>query len=142
MADLDPLIRYRKHQLDEKQKFLARLYTEADKLLDARMAVLDQIEKEKDVLWQGDLDSFVATQGFGHFLFRAKNVIEEIQRQEGLLDTRIQIAIDDMRESFGELKKVEITQRNRLAVERKKLQAKEDALFEEVGINIYLGKNT
>lgn len=138
MADLDPLIRFRKFNLEEKQKFLARLYAEADKLLHQREGVLDQIEKEKDVLSQGDLDSFVASSGFGHFLYKARAEVEEIKKQEKLLDTRIDIAIEDMRESFGELKKIEITQRQRMEKERKRLLKRENDMFEEIGLTRFI----
>ncbi len=141
MADLDPLIRYRKHQLDEKQKFLARLYAEADKLLEARQYVLDEIEREKEVLKGGELENFIAASGFGHFLYASKERLKYIQNEEKKLDTRIQIAVNDMRNSFGELKKIEITQERRLEEQRKELQKREDALFEEIGLQLH-AKNT
>lgn len=47
MADLDPLIRYRKYGVDEKRRFLARLYEEAEKLEAARQEAEENIEKER-----------------------------------------------------------------------------------------------
>ena len=137
MADLDPLIRFRKHELDEKQKFLARLYEEANKLLQQREGILRSIEKEMDVMRGEDFQPFMAISGFGTFLQSSKEKIKKIEHEEKKLDTRIEIAVADMRNSFGELKKVEITHARRLEEERKKLQAKEDALFEEIGLQIY-----
>ena len=84
MADLDPLIRYRKHQLDEKQKFLARLYKEADKLLEARNYVLDEIVREKEAMRGGEMEHFLASTGFGHFLYASK---ERLKKIEILFDT-------------------------------------------------------
>lgn len=137
MADLDPLIRYRKHQLEEKQKFLAALYKLAEELLTKRTEILDQIEKEKQALNAEDMAQMGAFSGFGNFLQASKNKINGLQNEEQKLDTRIQIAINDMRNSFGELKKIEITHERRIEAERKKLDARETAIFEEIGLQIY-----
>lgn len=137
MADLDPLIRYRKHELEEKQKFLASLYKLAEELLRKREEILDQIEKEKAALNSDDLAQMGPLSGFGNFLQASKNKIDGLQNEEQKLDTRIQIAINDMRNSFGELKKIEITQNRRLEEERKKLDKKENDIFEEIGLQIY-----
>lgn len=137
MADLDPLIRFRKHELDEKQKFLARLFEEANKLLHQREGIVQSIDSEMEVMRGEEFQPFMAISGFGTFLQSSKDKIKAIEHEERKLDMRIEIAIADMRNSFGELKKVEITQARRLEEERKKLQAKENALFEEIGLQIY-----
>ena len=141
MADLDPLIRYRKHQLDEKQKFLAKLYAEADRLVQQRKGILDQIEKEVDAMKQPDFEKYLAVSGFGEFLAASKKKIYVIGKEQQKMDVRIQIAVNDMRESFGELKKIEITQERRLEEEKKALQVKEDYLFEEIALRGYIDKS-
>ncbi len=137
MADLEPLLRYRKYQLDEKQKFLAGLYTLADALLAKRIEILDSIEAEKDALRSPEFEGYMAVSGFGHFLQGAKIKLKGVQNEESKLDTRIRIAQNDMRESFSDFKKIEITHERRLDEERKALQKREDALFEEIGLQIF-----
>lgn len=39
MADLNPLIRVRKHTVEQKQKFLAELYRQADELQNHKAAL-------------------------------------------------------------------------------------------------------
>lgn len=137
MADLEPLMRYRKHQLDEKQKILANLYGEAEKLLTRQNTILDEIEREKEAATSPDFQHVVAVSGFGHFLLGSRTKLKELQKQQDRMELRITIALNDMRETFGDLKKIEITHQNRLERERKKLQKREDALFEEIGLQIF-----
>ncbi len=47
MADLAPLIRYQKYQLDEKQRFIARLYAEAEKVFSHKARLLDELKNER-----------------------------------------------------------------------------------------------
>ena len=53
MADLDPLIRLRKHIVDEKQKILSTLYREAENLENKKKAMLDQVEHERKLVEDG-----------------------------------------------------------------------------------------
>ena len=46
MADLEALIRFRRHTVDEKQKFLAQLFRDAENLQRQRQAIIDRMEKE------------------------------------------------------------------------------------------------
>ena len=141
MADLGGLIRYRKHILDEKQKFLGELYREAESLLQKRENLLSRLEAEKQAIEppEGSMDgaALMAVQGFAEFLHKTKSELDKVKQQEGLLDTRIQIAIDDMRERFGDLKKIEITQDRRLEALRKAIDKRENALYEEIGIQMH-----
>ena len=138
MADLEPLIRYRKYQLDEKQRFLARLYQDAERLLTRKEGMLDQIQREKELT-----DADVQPQMIVTFL----SYVERMQEQIALLDieiqrveTRIEIAIDDMRESFAELKKVEITHQRRLDEKKAELMKREEAMFSEIALQQYVDK--
>ena len=138
MADLEPLIRYRKYQLDEKQRFLARLYQDAERLLSRKEGMLDQIQREKELT-----DADVQPQMIVTFL----SYVERMQEQIALLDieiqrveTRIEIAIDDMRESFAELKKVEITHQRRLDEKKAELMKREEAMFSEIALQQYVDK--
>ena len=48
MADLNPLIKVRKHNVDQKQKFLAELYRQAEELQVQKQTLLDQLKREKE----------------------------------------------------------------------------------------------
>ncbi|MAS88017.1 MAG: hypothetical protein CMH30_08610 [Micavibrio sp.] len=140
MADLSGLIRFRKHQLDEKQKFLAMLYVEADRLLQEKEVVLGDIEREKNAFEDPEFVAFTAISSFGHFLKASKKKIQDIEQRERTLDTRIQIAMNDMREGFADFKKVEITHKRRLEAARKKFTERENKVFEEIALNIFRNK--
>lgn len=136
MADLKPLIRYRKFALEEQQRFLARLYQEVERLMQRKDSMLGQVKREKNLTGEEtDPQMIVAFLGY----------VERMQAQIALIDgeirrveARIEVAIDEMRDAFAELKKVEITNQRRLAERKAMLQKKEDALFAEIAEQNYL----
>ena len=130
MANLDPLIRLHKHELDEKQKVLARLYLDVERLQRRKAGMLDQIEAERD-LTVGDMDSMMI-QAYLAYLQRAKRDIAIIDNEIMRIEARIEIVIEEMREAFGELKKIEITRDNRLAELAAENKRREDAIFAEI----------
>lgn len=135
MADLDPLIRYRKFELDEKQRKLARLYQEQEQLEMRKKNMLDQMRHEQNIA--EELNTVDALSAYTQYSYAMKFKIEEVNEQIRDILTRVQIAQNDIQDAFGELKKVEITQAKRLeelAAENKK---KEDDFFSEVAIQRY-----
>lgn len=135
MADLDPLIRLNKHALDEKQKVLARLYNDVEKLLRRKAGMLDQIETERNVT-DAEIDSMMM-QAYLAYLRRAKHDIAAMDAQVAKVEKRIEEVIDEMREAFGELKKIEITRDRRLAELEAENKRREDALFSEIALDQY-----
>lgn len=140
MADLNPLIRYKKFQLDEKRKNLSRLYEQMDVLLGTKSSMLNELEAEKNLVSQNPEDIF-ALQNLSHYSSASKKRIAKTNTDIGKLEARIEIAREDMRLTFGDLKKIEITQENRLDEEAKKLEAKETALFDEIGLEMHRRQN-
>ena len=47
MANLNPLIRVRKHTVEQKQKALADLYRQAEELISQKKKLLDQLAVER-----------------------------------------------------------------------------------------------
>lgn len=135
MADLEPVIRYQRHQLDEKRRFIARLFAEADKVYSHKARMLDEVKRERSFV-DASTDPFVITQFLTYQNLMKKRVAlvnVEIER----IDARISVAQDDLRESFTELKKFEIVQRNRLARRRKELERREMMLFDAIAIDAF-----
>ena len=136
MANLDPLIRLNKFQLEEKQRVLSKLYAEVEKLEITKSAILDSVESEKQAV-DGDMQNFQVMQMFMAYVQRTKTEIEIINNQISSLEIKITRAIDEMREAFGELKKIEITRDRRLEEIKKQNAKREDALFSEIALEIY-----
>lgn len=136
MANLDPLIRLNKHELEEKQRVLAALYANVERLENNKAGMLDSLEAEKDATDQ-DLGDITMIQAYLSYLGRVKRDVARIDLEISKIEARIDLAIDDMREAFGELKKIEITRDRRLVELREENQKREDALFNEIALEIY-----
>src|SRR5688572_17752076 len=105
MADLNPLIRVREHTVEQKQKFLAELYRQAENLAAQKRALEDELAAERDKLKENN--SVDMLKYFGVYTEAVKGRIENIESAIEMLNTRINIAREDMREAFAEFKKIE-----------------------------------
>ncbi|HBR69074.1 MAG TPA: hypothetical protein DEA55_06840, partial [Rhodospirillaceae bacterium] len=105
MADLDPLIRVRKHAVEQKQKFLAELYRQAEELARQKQTLLDQLASERSKI--SEMESAEMMSYFGRYADAVKDRVEDIDEAAVKLETRIEIAREDMRAAFAELKKIE-----------------------------------
>ena len=135
MADLKPLIRFRKHDVDEKQRVLAQLYREAENLEQAKKNVEDQMEKEKHLA--KEMQTAEASAYYGRYAEGARNKIKALELVIAKLDIRIGVAQEDMRAAFAEMKKVEITHRNRKKREATARDKKEEQELDEIAIDNY-----
>lgn len=134
MADLDPLIRVRKHAVEQKQKFLAELYRQAEELQDQKQSMLDTLAEERKKVDEMGVE---ALGYFGHYSDAVNNRVEDIDDAMAKLNNRIEIARDDMARAYEDLKKVEITQERRAAEEDKELKKKENDLMDEIALDGY-----
>jgi flagellar FliJ protein len=131
MARLDPLIRVRRHRVEEKQKVLAHLYIQMEALQAEEKAREERLAAEQDLLQNNpELQMF---SGFADFAKRMKEDIGALKLAQQKIEARITLAQDDLREAFADLKKVEIIQRERKEEERKKADKKEAEIMDEVG---------
>lgn len=135
MADLNPLIRARRHAVEQKQKFLAELYRQAEQLADQKETLQLQLAEEREEL--KDTESAEMLQYFGIYSEAVKGRIREIEDSQKQLDARIEAAREDMREAFAELKKIEITQERREEEELTAFEKKESQLLDEMAIDNY-----
>ncbi len=138
MADLDPLIRYRKHGVDEKRRALALLYEQVEELEKKKQQIEEQVEQEKKLA--EEMASVEASAYLGRYLQGAREKIAAIGAEIRNLDTRITVAQEDMRRAFAEMKKVEITQRKRDEKEKAAQKKKEDNELDEIAIEGYRRK--
>jgi hypothetical protein len=136
MADLNPLIRLNKFQLEEKQRFLARLYADMEALEIEKKAILDSVESEKQAV-DSMVDDVSMMVAFLNYFQKSKQAIEERNKQISSLEIKIGRAIEEMRLAFGELKKIEITRDRRLQEIAQENKKREDALFSEIALEIY-----
>ena len=134
MADLDPLIRVRKHVIDQKQKFLAELYRQAEEMDNQKNTMLDQLDIEQEKVKEMGVEMLSY---FGPYTKAVKERVSDIDEALVTLDTRIEIAREDLREAFAELKKIEITQERREDEETKEQNRKDSNELDEVGLEIF-----
>ena len=132
MADLESLIKYRKHIVDEKQRVLSQLYREAEQIEQRKRDILTQIEKEKAFAAK-ESGSAVAT-ALAAYLDSARKDIARLDVMLQKMEKRIAAAQEDMRAAFAEQKKIEIVQRERLAEEEAEIKKKEGEAFDEIAI--------
>ena len=132
MADLKPLIRVRKHDIEQKQKTLAELYRQAEELKKRRdtLEVQLAIEREKTSDMDAEMLKF-----FGPYSESVKTQIEGIDDDRDKLEQLITMAQEDMRAAFAELKKVEIIAERRAADELAELDKKDADELDEIAID-------
>lgn len=132
MADLEALIKFRKHTVDEKQKILAQLYRDAENLQRQRQAIIDKMESEKKLA--EEMGAPEALTYLGRYLEGARKKLQLYDTAIKKLEIRIIAAQEDIREAFAEQKKIEITQAQRKEREKAALNRKEDQAMDEVAI--------
>ena len=134
MADLDPLIRVRKHSLDQKQKFVAELYRQAEELENQKTTLLTQLEEEREKTEELGVEMLSY---FGPYSEAVKERVADIDDAAKKLEARIQIAREDMREAFAELKKIELTKEAREKAELDELNKKESDELDAIAIESF-----
>lgn len=134
MADLKPLIRVRKHVVEQKQKFLAELYKQDEELAGQKQNLQEQMAEEREKLSEMGVEMMAY---FGPYSDAVKLRVGDIDEARGKLATRISIAREDMRTAFAELKKIEITQERREAEDRAEISKKESIELDEIGVEVF-----
>ncbi len=135
MADLESLIKYRTHQLDEKKKLLAELFKEAEQIELQKHSLLENLEKEK-LITEKD-ESLETSIYFGNYAELIMTKIEALDKAKEKLETRISLAQEEVRNAFAELKKVEITNDRRKEEEKNEINKKTSLELDEIGIETF-----
>lgn len=136
MADLSALIKLHKHELDQKQIVLARLYAAVAELERERAEIKARLQSEKEAAKQSiDLHFLLPD-----FMKGAKVRLEKLAHREAELEEQIVRAKDDMMETFSELKKYEMTQEARERLEAQERKLKEGKLLDETALELFRRK--
>ena len=133
MADLESLIRFRKHTVDEKQKFLSQLFRDAENLQRQRQAILDRMEKEAQLAKELNIPEMNAS--LGRYLEGARKKVKIYDAAIKKIEVRIAAAQEDIREAFAEQKKVEITHQNRMDREKKARDDKDSREIDDIALD-------
>lgn len=137
MADLNPLIRVRRHAVEQKQKALSELYRKAEALEAERVAMLENLETEREKIHEMGVQMLSY---FGPYSEAVKERVAAIDKDLKTLEARIQIARDDIARAFSDLKKIEIVQERREEAEKKAIAKKESASMDAIAVEGYRRK--
>lgn len=132
MANLDPLIRVRKHNVEQKQKVLAELYKKAEELKNQRDALEAQLAIESEKSRELEIDML------GYFAAYVKEThrnIEAIDQERSKVEKQIRFAQEQLREAFAEQKKIEIIDKRRKDEEQAAQDKKESSELDEIAID-------
>ena len=133
--DLSPLIRVRKYSVEEKQKALSELYRKAEELEEQKQSLLMTMEEEKQHMAEMDV---AMLSYFGPYADAVQERVEDIDEGMKTLNHRIDLAREDVREAFAELKKIEITDEARKDAEAAALAKKDSDELDEIALRQYM----
>jgi flagellar FliJ protein len=130
MADLSVLIRLHKHELDGKRRALGELYTAMSILERERRTVERLYELEKQAVdASGDINFT-----FANYTEKVRQKRKEIDEAEAELEKQIEAAKESLMETFGEMKKYEMTQEERERIEEEERRFREAKELDDIGI--------
>ena len=133
MADLEPLIRLRKHTVEEKQKVLSALYRESETLDLKKQKLIEQMEREREIAErEGSPDTLSY---YGRYAENVRKKIAMLDAALKKLEVRVAAAQEDMRTAFAEMKKVEIVHRRRSEEAQKESDKKESEELDDIAID-------
>lgn len=132
MADLKSLIRLRKHTVEEKQKVLGEILRKVESLENRKKELLERLDKERKALDENlTLENSAY---YGRFEGVIRMNIAQIDTEIQKLETRLNLAQEEVRQAFADMKRVEIVHERREAEEAKELKNKEDSELDAIGL--------
>ncbi len=132
MADLEPLIRVKRHAVEERQKIVAEIYRQMEVIEQRKKELLDRLAKEREALDQNDM---VETRAYyGRFEGVIRGNVETLDGEYKKLETRLTIAQEEVRAAFTDMKRIEIVYKRRKEEEKQVLKDKESQEMDEIGI--------
>ena len=136
MADLESLIRLRRHTVEEKQKVLSDIYQKVEALENQKSELLNRLNTERKAL---DENLTLETSAYyGRFEAVIRRNVELINNDLSTLETRLEIAQEDVRRAFEEMKRVEIVHERRKSEERQLIDKKESQELDAIGIDGFM----
>lgn len=132
MADLDSLIRLRRHAVEEKQKLLADVYRQVEVIENKKKDLLDRLAKEREAL---DENLNLETRDYyGRFEGVIRDNIEKLDIESNKLEKRLAMIQEEVRAAFADMKRVEIVNERRQDEARKDIADKESQELDEIGL--------
>lgn len=133
MAKLHSLIKFKRHELDEKREVLARLNDELEALKRRKQKMLDDLAREKN-LAAVDID---IARNFGPYLNKTLAQIAEMDDfiQDKYLE--VQAATHVVQDAYLEVKKLEITQEKSDDAETARVKRIETSTLDDIGIQSF-----
>lgn len=135
MANLKPLIRVRKHAIEQKQKALANLYRQAEERAGEKQHLIEEFAHESRTIKEMGADMLGF---FGAYAKAVDKRMDELDAAIARLESRIQVAQDDMRQAYADLRRIEIVQENRDRQEKEKRAKKDAQELDEIAISRFL----
>lgn len=136
-TNLQSLIRLGKWHLDERRRALAALHEREDQTLEALRLSDEELVYERAA---AEGDALGAGLAFGGFYGRHLERREALLRQLDALRAEIEIARDELAETYRQLKTYETAEANRLRRERAETERREQATLDEIGLGLHRRK--
>jgi len=130
MNDLRPLIRLHRWRLDEKQRVLAALHAQEERLLGEAEALEAEIKAEQKTV----RDSFEVSFGYAGYAQAAIGRRERLARAIADIRQQLAAATEDLAEQFQEVKRYELAQEERERQEKERLRHKENEMLDETAV--------
>ncbi len=134
MTDLNPLIRVRKYEVEQHQKFVSQLYRQDESLVKQKKDMLDTLADEQEKVQDMGIDMLIY---FQNYSTTVKKRVEDIDHARTKLKDRIDAARETVRAAFAELKKVEIVKERREADELSEIEKKENDEMDDIAIQTF-----
>ena len=132
MADLEALIRLRRHAVEEKQKVLAEIFRHVEVIEHRKKELLERLAIERKAL---DENLNLETRDYyGRFEGVIRGDVERLDGELAKIEVRLQIVQEEVRSAFAEMKRVEIVHERRQAEEAQELKKKDSQELDEIGI--------
>jgi flagellar biosynthesis chaperone FliJ len=135
MATLDSLIRLRQYRIDEKRRVIAGLLKEASTYEIRKEALIIECEKERAAV--SEIKELNAMTYFMQYERGVTFKMSQLDSALAKINKRIEVAQDDLRDMYAELKKIEITKKNRQSIADAKQKAKDDQAMDEIALQIF-----
>lgn len=132
MADLESLVRLRRHSVEEKQKILAEIFRKVEAIEQRKKELLERLETERQALEENL--TLETREYYGRFEGVIRADVERLDGELAKLETRVQIAQEEVRAAFADMKRVEIVRRRRQEEEAQEIQGKESMELDEMGL--------
>lgn len=130
MAKLDSLLRLKDWQLDEARQELIDLQNRMDDL--TQHIEIFEAEVEQELSTAGGVNDLSVLHSLPGYLAKAKAKRQQLAEQSKILSAQIEQATEQVRESFLELKRLDIIDRQRKEAEEKERNRKEQIDLDDI----------